>query len=473
MEIDAIPTDKYVRIHPRFKLRGWMGQPYAVVDSLRATAHFVTEGIFGTLKLCNGAFRVSDAVFLGPRQLQLKQLAHDGALEFLDEPSALEPDQEYRYYPNRYMRQVQWSMTGRCNYRCRHCFMSAPRGVLPQPSTEECLRIADQIAECGVQVVRLTGGECLIRQDFLQIIDRLLQGGVQIATILSNGALITGELLDAFEERGVLCGFDISFDGADGWHDWLRGVPGAEEAAIRAFKLCHERGFPTGAQVILHKGNVSVLRKSIRLLGELGVTGVLVGIVKPEGEALGMSDQFLSHEEFFDVCCEYLPQFLEDGAPVASITLGSYFKVIRGVPELAKGGVDRGRGCVNNPACGTIQSTLYLGSDGFILPCIPASENEVLKERFPNIENMTLTEALTDSSYLDLLDITVGDVFQNNPKCQACTYRTRCGGGCRIRGVDKDGNIDTLGHDPETCAYFLGGRFDCARTFLEQLSVKA
>lgn len=55
--------------------------------------------------LCNGRFRPSDAVFLGARQGQLETLAREGVLSFADEPRCLEPEQEYRSYPNHYMRQ--------------------------------------------------------------------------------------------------------------------------------------------------------------------------------------------------------------------------------------------------------------------------------------------------------------------------------------------------------------------------------
>ncbi len=469
--MEAAEAGKYVSIDPRYRLRGWLGQPYTIVDHLTATAHSVPKGIFNTLKLCNGAFRVSDCVFLGPRKACLEQLAHEGLLAFSDEPGSLLPEQEYRYYPNHYMRQVQWSMTGRCNYRCRHCFMSAPHGVLPQASTEECLRIADQMAECGVQVVKLTGGECLIRGDFLKIIDRLLEGDVQIATILSNGALVTEELLCALKERGVTCGFDISFDGTDGWHDWLRGVPGAEAAAIRAFSLCREHGFPTGAQLVLHKGSVPALRKSVRLLGDLGVGSVVVGSVKDEGEAHGIGEHLLSYDEFFDVCCEYLPQFLEDGAPVPQITLGGFFEVVRGVPALAQGRVDEGDGCVGKLACGSVRSTMYLGPDGYILPCIPLSYDNAVKGHFPNVASVTLAEALTDSDYYDFITTTVGDVFEHNPKCRACSYRGLCKGGCRAKAVDGDGNLDPMGLDVEACRFFLGGYHDRARELVERLMV--
>lgn len=73
----------------------------------------------------------------------------------------------------------------------------------------------------------------------------------------------------------MFCSFDISFDGVDGRHDWLRGVEGAEEATVRALRLCRDYGFPVGIQYVLHRGNVSVLRESMRLLGELGVASVV------------------------------------------------------------------------------------------------------------------------------------------------------------------------------------------------------
>lgn len=468
MEMDH--ANKYVRLHPRFRLRGWLGMPYALVDSVTATARPISKGLFGTLQLCNGRFRASDVVFLGPRKEQLKQLENAGVLTFCDEPTELEPQLEYRYYPNHYMRQVQWSLTGKCNYRCRHCYMSAPHAVLPQPTTEECLRVVDQMVACGIQVVTLTGGEPLIRGDFLQVVDHLLAGGIQIATIMTNGSLVTEDLLQCLEQRGARCGFDISFDGAGEWHEWLRGVSGAGEAAINAFRLCREHGFPTGAQIALHKGNARVLRKTMVLLGELGVGAVKVGAIEDEGEACNMREWLLSYDELFDLYCEYLPQFLEDGAPVRRIGLGGVFEVENGIPRLARGHVNKGDDCARMPACATVRSTMYLGPDGFILPCIPISCDEAALTRLPNVRTTTLADALTDSSYLDLINSTFGDVLAHDPACETCAYRGRCLGGCRAKGVDNNGNPDFLGHDPEACRFFLGGYYDRARELVELLA---
>lgn len=64
--IGTIAAGRCVRTDPRYKLSGWPGQSYALVDSLRAVARFVPKGVFGTLRLCSGAFRTSDTVFLSP-----------------------------------------------------------------------------------------------------------------------------------------------------------------------------------------------------------------------------------------------------------------------------------------------------------------------------------------------------------------------------------------------------------------------
>lgn len=355
------------------------------MDGLRALPAFVSRGVFDTLQMCNGRFRPSDPVFLDVRRRYLDLLDREGVLAFSDEPGHLDPSQEYRRYPAHYMREVLWSLTGRCNYRCRHCYMSAPHAMLPQPTTEECLRIADQMSEAGVLVVKLTGGECLVRSDFLQIVDRLLAGGVQIETILTNGAPVTEELLCALEERGAVCGFDVSFD------------------------------------------------------------------------------------EFFDVCCAYLPQFLEDGSPVPRVTFGGIFMVQDGKVSLLLGGVDEGEGCVGKAACETLRDSMYLGSDGAILPCISMADGGSRQACFPNLAGMTLAEALTDSSCWDLVEATVGDVFERSAACRECSYRTRCLGGCRAKGVDEHGNADLMGRDPDSCEFFLGGYYDRARALVDQL----
>ena len=457
----------YIRIRPEYALRGWQGLPYALVQRGHKPL-FMEAGPFRTVQFCNGRFEAKSPVFMGESKRHLEELDRLGLIEYLDEPGHLLPEQEYRLYGNRYLEAVHWSITGRCNYRCRHCYMRAPHAVLPQPPLEQCLDIADQIADCGVPRVSLTGGEPLVRRDFLQIVDRILERGMSIFLIMTNGALVDETLLDELDARGCRPELNMSFDGPREQHDWLRGVDGAYDSVRRALTLCRDRGFPTGTELVLHRGNVGALRESVRLLGELGVGPLVVGSVNDEGEACSMAGQILSYDEVFDICCEYLPQFLEDGCPVPSLTLCGTFQVQGGEVRLLRGGVDHGEGCADSPACDGMRDSMYLGADGAILPCIPMSCEGKGRDTFPNVANMTISEALTDSSYWDLVEATAGDVFERNPECRKCAYRARCLGGCRAKGVDEHGNPDAMRRDPGACRYFLGGYYERAREVVER-----
>jgi radical SAM protein with 4Fe4S-binding SPASM domain len=470
MNTDSV--NRFAGLDRRFLLRGWQGMPYALLDDITGQVCIVPEAVFRTMQLCNGQYREYDPVFFGPRRKILEELEKKKLIVFSDEPFKLRPEQAYRSYPNHFIRKVHWSVTGRCNYRCRHCYMSAPHAVLPQPGTQEMFRIADEIADCGIPVVTLTGGEPLIREDFLSIVERLVSRGVRISTIMTNGALVTEELLDELEKRGVLCGFDISFDGVDGWHDWMRGVPGAGENAIRALRLCHEHGFETGVQIVLHKGNLSVLRESVRMLSELGVSGAVVGGVRDVGEGHALGPYILSDEELFEAYAEYLPQFVEDGMPLSRVRFSGMFAYENGkfVLPLVRGDVEDT--CSRALLCPSMRNTMYLSPDGYVLPCIPMSYNEVSKQCFPNVSELTLSEALGDSAYMRFISSTAKDYFEHNPECRACAYAKQCSGGCRGRATEASHGENLMGKDPFTCWYFLDGYYDRAREIIERLQKK-
>ena len=104
----------------------------------------------------------------------------------------------------------------------------------------------------------------------------LLQRGIRITTIYSNGKLVTDKLLDELEQRGIYPEFNMSFDGV-GHHDWLRGIPGAEEAVKEAFVRCRKRGFPTAAEMCIHEDNKHTLRESVnRMLLPVALAAVVL-----------------------------------------------------------------------------------------------------------------------------------------------------------------------------------------------------
>ncbi|MBQ3339210.1 MAG: radical SAM protein [Atopobiaceae bacterium] len=457
----------YVRIKPEYLLRGWKGLPYALVKRGGGRPYFMKPNVFRTVQFCNGRFTADSPVFIGGGKEHLAELDKFGLIEYLDEPGNLLPDQEYRFFDNRYLTRVHWSLTGHCNYRCRHCYMSAPHAALPHPTTEQCLDIADQIADCGIMRVSLTGGEPLIRKDFLKIVDRILERGMRIDVIMTNGALVDEALLDALDARDCHPELNMSFDGPKPWHDWLRGVEGAHESVRRALALCHERGFVTGTELVLHKGNIGTLRESVNMLGELGVSSLKVNRLNCVGEGEALSEYALTAQEEFEAYLDYIPHYLEDGMPVPILSLSGVFRAFEGELSVGAERNPEDGDCGRLPICASARTTMYLGPDGRILPCIPMSERDTTSELFPQVGSTTLAEALSDSFYLDFISTTLDDYLAHNPTCAACAYKNRCGGGCRGRAVDANGGSDLLDRDPDACLIFKGGYYDRVKKLID------
>jgi cyclic pyranopterin phosphate synthase len=86
------------------------------------------------------------------------------------------------------------SVTDRCNFRCQYCMPAEGlpwldrAGVL---SFEEIERLVTVMAEMGVETLRLTGGEPLVRRDFPRLAARLTAvPGLDEVSVTTNGFLL-------------------------------------------------------------------------------------------------------------------------------------------------------------------------------------------------------------------------------------------------------------------------------------------
>ena len=103
---------------------------------------------------------------------------------------------ELRDTLGRPLRDLRISVTDRCNMRCRYCM---PREVFGSDfaflnkeeilTYEEIDRLAGLFISLGVEKIRLSGGEPLLRRDLDQLISRLALHDVEIA-MTTNGVLL-------------------------------------------------------------------------------------------------------------------------------------------------------------------------------------------------------------------------------------------------------------------------------------------
>lgn len=106
---------------------------------------------------------------------------------------------------DRSIRYLRLSVTDRCDFRCQYC-MTEEMQFLPRKSVlsgEEILRLATLFVELGVEKIRLTGGEPLIRPDIIEIA-RNLNGieGLKDLVLTTNGSQLA-QLAQPLVEAGV------------------------------------------------------------------------------------------------------------------------------------------------------------------------------------------------------------------------------------------------------------------------------
>lgn len=86
---------------------------------------------------------------------------------------------------------LRLSVTDRCDFRCTYC-MAEKMQFVPREeilSLEECLFIAQTFVELGVDKIRLTGGEPLVRKDFPWLAARIRElDGLRELALTSNGS---------------------------------------------------------------------------------------------------------------------------------------------------------------------------------------------------------------------------------------------------------------------------------------------
>ncbi len=104
---------------------------------------------------------------------------------------------------NRRITYLRVSVTDRCNLRCMYCLpvkdlkLMNHRDIL---SYEEILTVIQAAAEVGIKKVRLTGGEPLVRKNFVHLVSSVCRiTGLEDVSITTNGVLLSEKAQEVFD----------------------------------------------------------------------------------------------------------------------------------------------------------------------------------------------------------------------------------------------------------------------------------
>lgn len=451
---------RYFTLRPQYVLRGWSDLKYGVLDLNYTTVlkkvFKLTEQQFNAMELViSGGISPDEKIFPDKIREFTEYAVEKGFFEECDKSKGLEEYQKYNYSEARYTHTLLWSITGKCNLKCKHCYISSGDNCYGELPLEKCYEIIEQCKKANVNMVALTGGEPLVRKDFWKIVDRLLENHIKILQVFTNGMAVTPQFMDEFNERSIDPNyFIISYDGV-GCHDWLRGVNGAEKKAIEAIKLIKSRGYAVYVSMSLHMGNIDSLIDTYELMKSFGVEHFKAISIVETGNWKKQDSNSISIDRIYREYIKLLEKYAADNMPIG-LSLGGFFHCEGGTSKYEIPFI-KGTGncemCLQT-LCETIRLFPYLLPDGRVLPCIAMSGSE-MEAIAPNIfdEGQSLEKALSDSPIDAYTKYTYKDLFERNTECASCENRYICTG-CRANALANGGYFEK---DPLACCFFKIG----------------
>ncbi|MBP3817779.1 MAG: radical SAM protein [Butyrivibrio sp.] len=352
----------------------------------------------------------------------------------------------------RKVKTLQWMITERCNYSCRHCYLGEDKKI--EPTTDELISYIPLIKEAGIESVVITGGEPLIRNDFEILVKELSRSGIYISAIITNGFYLNERILGCLKDNGHNPTFCISYDG-DESHDFIRNRAGARADALKAFDLCKSEGFRTSSDMMFCRANMDELRSSVKTLNDHGCSSLKVTPLIMSGSAgKFIPDLKLSPSQVLDAFCNYIPDYYRDHISM-EIYLNAYFYAasyegIWAIPA------DDACSFVDNcemGLCANEKLIPFLNAQGRLLPCAgAASAGKEIIDDMAFVKEVGFIEALNSPGISCFYGYTLKQQMDNNTDCKNCKYINKCMGGCRIVASFEDGSIS--GRDKYFCTYF-------------------
>jgi len=164
-------------------------------------------------------------------------------------------------------------ITNRCPLTCQHCYNNLPMADgdarRRELSTEEHLRLIDEIADMGCLWLLYSGGEIFARHDFLDIYKHAKERGI-LVTLFTNGVLINERIADFLAEWPPFT-IEITLYGrTPETYEALTGIPGSFAKCMRGIDLLMERGLPLKLKTVavtINKHEVIAMRQFAESLG--------------------------------------------------------------------------------------------------------------------------------------------------------------------------------------------------------------
>jgi MoaA/NifB/PqqE/SkfB family radical SAM enzyme len=141
-------------------------------------------------------------------------------------------------------------LTYRCNCNCRHCWLRLPADDPTEKQElpfDEISRIVDEARALGCRRWSISGGEPMLRTDFVEIFDMITHRSLPYS-LNTNGTLITPAIARLLKRKGAKM---VALYGATAKiHDHITRTPGSFAATMQGFAYLREAKTGFSVQII-------------------------------------------------------------------------------------------------------------------------------------------------------------------------------------------------------------------------------
>ena len=367
-------------------------------------------------KLCCGAKAESDGLRYG----------HGRAAD----PASLRPRSAAERRPI-----VVWNVTRTCNLRCIHCYTdSEAKAYTGELSTADGFNLLRDLAEFQVPAVLFSGGEPLVRKDLFELVGYARSLGLR-PTLSTNGTLITPEMALRIKNAGFTY-VGISLDGIGPVNDCFRGVPGAFEKALNAFRYCRRVGQRVGLRLTLTRHNVENLHGIFDLVEREDINRVCFYHLVYSGRGRGIQGDDLTLAETraaLDVILDRTADFHRRGLDKEILTVDNhvdgpylYLRLLRQDSARAREVLD----LLRWNGGGTYSSGVGIANVDFNGNV--HADQFWMHRSFGNVRERPFSQIWMDTS-----DPIMAGLKHRRPllkgRCGRCRFQDACGGALRVR----------------------------------------
>ncbi|MDZ7799278.1 MAG: pyrroloquinoline quinone biosynthesis protein PqqE [Trueperaceae bacterium] len=319
-------------------------------------------------------------------------------------------------------------LTHRCPLHCVYCSNPLQMDqVENELSTEAWLSVIDQAADMGVLQLHFSGGEPIMRRDFLTLLERANEREL-FTNLITSGIGVTDAMLERLVELN-LGSFQLSFQGSD--EAMVQEVAGGPfwKKKMEIGRKVRDADLSLSINTVLHRKNLHQVGDLIELSAELGAERLELANTQYAGWALLNRDQLLPTRAQLEQASAEVEAKRE--------RYGDRMEIIWVVPDYFD---DFPKPCMG----GWGDSLFSLSPDGTIMPCLSARVIPGLE--LPNARQHDLRWAWYESPAFNAFR---GHDWMQEP-CSSCPMRFQDHGGCRCQAMMMTGDPNAT--DP-ACIY--------------------